>query len=112
MPTPASRIFDLAIDFGWFYFLTKPIFLMLQFFYGLLGNFGLAILLLTLIIKLLFFPLANKSYQAMSKMKLLQPEMAEDPRALPRRQGRASSRRSWRCTSGSAPTRWPAACRS
>ncbi|MGE5271549.1 MAG: membrane protein insertase YidC [Thiohalocapsa sp.] len=67
--------FDLAIDFGWFYFLTKPIFLTLQFFYGLIGNFGLAILLLTLIIKLLFFPLASKSYQAMSKMKLLQPEM-------------------------------------
>ncbi|MGE0260625.1 MAG: membrane protein insertase YidC, partial [Alphaproteobacteria bacterium] len=67
--------FDLAIDFGWFYFLTKPIFLTLQWFYGLIGNFGLAILLLTLIIKLLFFPLANKSYQAMSKMKLLQPEM-------------------------------------
>jgi YidC/Oxa1 family membrane protein insertase len=67
--------FDLAIDFGWFYFLTKPIFLALQFFYSILGNFGLAILLLTLIIKLLFFPLANKSYKAMSKMKLLQPEM-------------------------------------
>jgi YidC/Oxa1 family membrane protein insertase len=67
--------FDLAIDFGWFYFLTKPIFLTLQFFYGLIGNFGLAILLLTLLIKLAFFPLANKSYAAMSKMKLLQPEM-------------------------------------
>jgi YidC/Oxa1 family membrane protein insertase len=67
--------FDRAIDFGWFYFLTKPIFLTLQFFYELLGNFGLAILLLTFIIKLLFFPLANKSYSAMSKMKLLQPEM-------------------------------------
>ncbi|HKS89383.1 MAG TPA: membrane protein insertase YidC [Stellaceae bacterium] len=67
--------FDLAIDFGWFYFLTKPIFLTLQFFDKLIGNFGLAILLLTLIIKLLFFPLANKSYKAMSKMKLLQPEM-------------------------------------
>ena len=67
--------FDLAIDFGWFYFLTKPIFKALQFFYDVLGNFGLAILLLTLIIKLLFFPLANKSYAAMSKMKLLQPEM-------------------------------------
>jgi YidC/Oxa1 family membrane protein insertase len=67
--------FDRAIDFGWFYFLTKPIFLTLQFFYGVLGNFGLAILLLTLLIKLAFFPLANKSYAAMSKMKLLQPEM-------------------------------------
>src|SRR4029077_10745831 len=59
--------FDLAIDFGWFYFLTKPIFLTLQFFNGIIGNFGLSILLLTFIIKLLFFPLANKSYSAMSK---------------------------------------------
>ena len=67
--------FDRAIDFGWFYFLTKPIFLILQFFDRVLGNFGLAILLLTLCVKLLFFPLANKSYQAMSKMKLLQPEI-------------------------------------
>jgi YidC/Oxa1 family membrane protein insertase len=68
-------LFDRAIDFGWFYFLTKPIFLVLQFFYEILGNFGLAILLLTLCVKLLFFPLANKSYNAMSKMKLLQPEI-------------------------------------
>jgi YidC/Oxa1 family membrane protein insertase len=67
--------FDLAIDFGWFYFLTKPIFLTLVFFKGLLGNFGLAILLLTFLFKLVFFPLANKSYKSMSKMKLLQPEM-------------------------------------
>jgi YidC/Oxa1 family membrane protein insertase len=67
--------FDRAIDFGWFYFLTKPIFLTLDFFYKLLGNFGLAIMLLTVIIKLVFFPLANKSYRAMSKMKKLQPEM-------------------------------------
>ena len=66
--------FDRAIDFGWFYFLTKPIFLVLVFFHGLLGNFGLAILLLTFLIKLAFFPLANKSYGAMSKMKLMQPE--------------------------------------
>jgi len=68
-------LFDRAIDFGWFYFLTKPIFLVLQFFFQILGNFGLAILLLTFCVKLLFFPLANKSYNAMSKMKLLQPEM-------------------------------------
>jgi YidC/Oxa1 family membrane protein insertase len=68
-------LFDRAIDFGWFYFLTKPIFLILQFFYQIIGNFGLAILLLTLCVKLLFFPLANKSYNAMSKMKLLQPEI-------------------------------------
>ena len=67
--------FDLAIDWGIYYFLTKPIFLLLQFFHKVLGNFGLGILLLTLCIKLLFFPLANKSYNAMSKMKLLQPEI-------------------------------------
>jgi len=68
-------LFDYSIDFGWFWFLTKPIFRILLFLEGLLGNFGLAILLFTLCVKLLFFPLANKSYQAMSKMKLLQPEM-------------------------------------
>ncbi|HLF58380.1 MAG TPA: membrane protein insertase YidC [Alphaproteobacteria bacterium] len=67
--------FDLAVDFGWFYFLTKPIFYVLNAFHGWLGNFGLGILLLTVIIKALFFPLANKSYRAMAKMKALQPEM-------------------------------------
>jgi YidC/Oxa1 family membrane protein insertase len=68
-------LFEYAIDFGWFWFLTKPIFRVLQFFYEHIGNFGIAILLLTLCVKLLFFPLANKSYKAMSKMKLLAPEM-------------------------------------
>ena len=67
--------FDKAIDFGWFYFLTKPIFYALIWLYGHIGNFGVAILLLTVAIKLAFFPLANKSYVAMSKMKKLQPEM-------------------------------------
>ncbi len=67
--------FDKAIDFGWFYFLTKPLFYVLAYFYGLLGNFALAILLLTVVVKLIFFPLANKSYRAMSTMKKLQPEM-------------------------------------
>jgi YidC/Oxa1 family membrane protein insertase len=67
--------FDHAVDFGWFYFLTKPIFYVLNTFHSWLGNFGLAILLLTVIIKALFFPLANKSYRAMGKMRALQPEM-------------------------------------
>lgn len=67
--------FDLAVDFGWFYFMTKPIFYALNFFHGMLGNFGLGILLLTVIIKLAFFPLANKSYKAMAKMRELQPEI-------------------------------------
>lgn len=67
--------FDLAVDFGWFYFLTKPIFYALDFLKNLLGNFGLAILALTVIIKLIFFPLANKSYTSMARMKALQPEI-------------------------------------
>ena len=67
--------FDRAIDFGLFYWITKPIFLTLDFFYKQIGNFGLAIILLTVLIKLIFFPLANKSYRAMGKMKALQPEM-------------------------------------
>jgi YidC/Oxa1 family membrane protein insertase len=69
--------FDLAIDWGWFEFLTKPIFFALVYFTDHLGNMGLSILLLTVLIKLAFFPLANKSYRAMSKMKLLQPEMVK-----------------------------------
>jgi YidC/Oxa1 family membrane protein insertase len=68
--------FDLLIDWGWFYFLTKPMFFALDYFYKLVGNFGLAILIVTLLIKLVLFPLANKSYVSMSKMKKLQPEMA------------------------------------
>ena len=67
--------FDLLIDWGWFYFITKPMFYLLQFFHGLVGNFGFAIILATVVIKLVFFPLANKSYVSMSKMKKLQPEM-------------------------------------
>ena len=69
--------FDLAIDFGWFYFLTKPIFYVLEYFAKFLGNFGLAILFLTVLIKLAFFPLANKSYRAMSRLKQLQPKMMQ-----------------------------------
>ena len=68
-------LFDRAVDFGWFYFLTKPMFKVLHFLYTLTGNYGIAILILTLLIRALLFPLANKSYRAMSKMKQLQPEM-------------------------------------
>jgi YidC/Oxa1 family membrane protein insertase len=67
--------FDLAIDWGWFYFLTRPMFYALNFLNHHLGNFGLAILVLTVLIKLAFFPLANKSYKAMAQMRKLQPEM-------------------------------------
>ncbi|MQX35412.1 membrane protein insertase YidC [Roseospira navarrensis] len=67
--------FDLAIDFGWFYFMTKPFFYALLWLEDFFGNFGLAILGLTVLIKLAFYPLANKSYTSMTKMKKLQPEM-------------------------------------
>src|SRR5690606_1257852 len=67
--------FELMIDWGWFYFITKPLFYALDFFYTTIGNFGVAILIVTILIKLVFFPLANKSYDSMSKMKKLQPEM-------------------------------------
>jgi YidC/Oxa1 family membrane protein insertase len=69
--------FDRAVDFGWFYFLTKPIFYLLDWLYGVVGNFGIAILMLTVVIKGLFFPLANKAFKNMDKMKQLQPEMAK-----------------------------------
>ena len=68
--------FDLLIDWGWFYFITKPMFLALDFFYRLVGNFGVSILLVTVLVKLLFFPLANKSYASMAKMKSVQPQLA------------------------------------
>jgi YidC/Oxa1 family membrane protein insertase len=68
--------FDLLIDWGHFYFITKPMFLALDWFYHLVGNFGIAILLVTVIVKLLFFPLANKSYASMAKMKSVQPQLA------------------------------------
>ncbi len=68
--------FDRLIDWGWFYFITKPLFKVLDFFYHLVGNFGIAILIVTVLLKILFFPLANKSYASMAKMKAVQPEMA------------------------------------
>ncbi|MDX2266326.1 MAG: membrane protein insertase YidC [Hyphomicrobiales bacterium] len=67
--------FEYLIDWGWFYFITKPLFYVLDYFYKLFGNFGVSILVVTVLIKALFFPLANKSYAAMSKLKKLQPDM-------------------------------------
>ena len=69
-------LFDRAVAFGSLYFLTKPIFLVLSYFYGIVGNFGIAILLLVISIKIVLFPLANKSMTSMAQMKLLQPKMA------------------------------------
>jgi YidC/Oxa1 family membrane protein insertase len=67
--------FDLMIDWGWFYFITKPMFFLLDWIFKHVGNFGVAILIVTLILKGVFFPLASKSYASMAKMKAMQPEM-------------------------------------
>lgn len=67
--------FELLIDWGWFYFITKPMFWAIDFLYHLVGNFGIAILLVTVIVKAIFFPLANKSYASMAKMKAIQPQL-------------------------------------
>lgn len=69
------KLFDRAIDFGWFYFLTKPFFFIIDFLNKFLGNFGLAILVMTVLIKLALFPMANKSYEAIAKMRTLQPKI-------------------------------------
>jgi len=71
------RQFDLLIDWGWFYFITKPMFYLIDTLYKAIGNFGVAILLVTVLLKGLFFPLANKSYASMARMKLVQPKMTE-----------------------------------
>jgi len=67
--------FELMIDWGWFYFITKPLFWLIDFIYRYVGNFGVAILAVTVVVKLAFFPLANRSYESMAKMKAVQPEM-------------------------------------
>lgn len=69
--------FDLAVDFGWYYFLTKPFFYILTFLYGIIGNMGWAILLFAALLRLVMFPIANKSYESMSKMKKIQPKVME-----------------------------------
>lgn len=69
--------FDLAVDFGWYYFLTKPFFYILDFLYNFIGNMGWAILLFAALLRLVMFPIANKSYDSMSKMKKIQPKIKE-----------------------------------
>ncbi|TWG53724.1 MULTISPECIES: membrane protein insertase YidC [unclassified Aminobacter] len=71
------RQFDLLIDWGWFYFITKPMFYLIDWLFHALGNFGLAILATTVIVKAVFFPLANKSYKSMANMKMVQPQLQE-----------------------------------
>ena len=67
--------FDRSVDFGWFYFLTKPIFNVLEFIFGYVGNFGWSIILFTILMRICFFPLAQQSFKSMAKMKKLAPEM-------------------------------------
>ncbi|TKT71632.1 membrane protein insertase YidC [Afipia massiliensis] len=68
--------FDRLIDWGWFYFITKPMFFLIDWFFHIVGNFGVAILAVTVLVKLVFFPLASKSYASMAKMKAVQPQLA------------------------------------
>ena len=68
--------YDLAIDWGWFYWIVKNLFFVVDYFFELTGNFGVAIILITVCIRIVFFPLANYSFRSMAKMKVLQPEMA------------------------------------
>ncbi|HXW19018.1 MAG TPA: membrane protein insertase YidC [Roseiarcus sp.] len=68
--------FDLMIDWGWFYFITKPLFRLIDYIYKIVGNFGVAIIIVTVLVKAAFFPLANRSYASMAKMKAIQPEIA------------------------------------
>lgn len=67
--------FDLAIDWGWFYFITKPLFFVMDYIFKIVGNFGVAIIILTALVRIVFFPLSNYSFKSMAKMKVLQPEM-------------------------------------
>ena len=67
--------FDLVIDWGWFYFFTKPLFFVIDYLFKFSGNFGVAIVIITIAIRLIFFPLANYSFRSMAKMKAVQPEM-------------------------------------
>ena len=67
--------FDLTIDWGWLYFLTKPLFFVINYLFELTKNFGIAIILVTAAVRMLFFPLANYSFRSMAKMKILQPEL-------------------------------------
>ncbi|NBS34801.1 MAG: membrane protein insertase YidC [Methylocystaceae bacterium] len=75
--SPGLKRFDLLIDWGWFYFITRPMFRLIDFLYRLLGNFGFAILAVTVVVKLAFLPLANKSYKSIAKMKAIQPKIKE-----------------------------------
>lgn len=103
--------FVYAIDWGFLFFLTRPLFLVVEFFFGLVGNFGVAILLLTVVVKLVMFPLANKSYESMSKMRKLQPMMEEIKKKF-KDDPRPSRRKSWACTRRKRSILWRAVCRS
>ncbi len=81
--SPGIKNFDLMIDWGWFYFITKPLFWLIDWIYGIVGNFGVAILAVTVLVKGLFFPLANRSYLSMAKMKAVQPQMEEIKKRYP-----------------------------
>ena len=102
--------FDLAIDWGWFRFITKPMFTLIDAIFRLVGNFGVAILIVTLMLKIAFFPLANKSYGSMAKMKALQPQLQQIREAFADDKV-SSNRRRWSFTGRRRSTRSRGACR-
>ncbi len=74
---PGLKRFDLLIDWGWFYFITRPMFRAIDFLFKILGNFGLAVMAVTVLVKLAFLPIANRSYQSIAKMRSIQPKIKE-----------------------------------
>ena len=74
---PGLKRFDLLIDWGWFYFITRPMFRVIDFLFKILGNFGLAVLAVTVLVKLAFLPIANSSYKSLAKMRAIQPKIKE-----------------------------------
>jgi YidC/Oxa1 family membrane protein insertase len=74
---PGLKRFDLLIDWGWFYFITRPMFRIIDFLFKILGNFGLAVLAVTVLVKLAFLPIANSSYKSLAKMRAIQPKIKE-----------------------------------
>ncbi len=77
MVKPGLKRFDRLIDWGWFYFITRPMFRLIDMLFKVFGNFGVAILAVTVIVKIAFLPLANRSYQSIAKMKAIQPKIKE-----------------------------------
>ena len=99
------------IDWGWFYFITKPMFFLLDFIYKIVGNFGVAIIAITFLVKLVFFPLANRSYMSMAKMKSRAASTRGTEGEVSRRQDETAVGDDGDLQAGEDQSRSPAVCR-